>query len=109
MKKLLVIAVIAASAAFTLQSNTTLPICNTDVVRTLDGKLSIKIKNDTDDDFSVYNSGSSSSYRLAKNVTTTIKMDVGDKLFYYEKGKKGKEILTATAAMDGKVQLYSKL
>lgn len=76
---------------------------------TMSEKFDIKIKNDTDNEVSVINAGSGGSYRLTKNATTTIKMEEGDKLHYYEKGKKGNLILTATAAMHGKVQLLSKL
>jgi hypothetical protein len=76
---------------------------------TITEKFDIKIKNDLADEVSVINAGSGGSYRLTKNATTTIKMEEGDKLHYYEKGKKGNLILTATAAMHGKVQLLSKL
>lgn len=69
----------------------------------------IKIKNDTDEAFSVINAGSGGTYRLSKNTVVTIKMDEGDKLFVYESGKKGALLLTATPEMDGKVQLVSKL
>jgi len=72
-------------------------------------KFDIKIKNDLNDEVNVINAGSGGSYRLTKNATTTIKMEEGDKLHYYEKGKKGALILTATAAMHGKVQLLSKI
>ncbi|PZO31236.1 MAG: hypothetical protein DCF13_01235 [Flavobacteriaceae bacterium] len=72
-------------------------------------KFDIKIKNDLADEVSVINAGSGGSYRLTKNATTTIKMEEGDKLHYYEKGKKGALILTATATMHGKVQLLSKI
>ena len=72
-------------------------------------KYDIKIKNDTDNEVKVINSGSGGSYSLTKNATTTIKMEEGDKLHYYEKGKKGALILTASKEMNGKVQLLSKL
>lgn len=72
-------------------------------------KVDIKVKNDTDDELNVINDGSGGTYRLSKNVVTTIKMEVGDKLFTYEKGKKARLLLTASADMDGKVQLISKL
>ena len=72
-------------------------------------KLDIKIKNDTDDEVSVINVGSGGSYRLQKNVATTIKMEEGDELYIYEKGKKGKLLLTASKSMNGKLQLLSKL
>ncbi|HLP62915.1 hypothetical protein [Flavobacterium sp.] len=72
-------------------------------------KFDIKIKNDLNDEVSVINSGSGGSYRLTKNATTTIKMEEGDQLHYYEKGKKGALILTATKEMHGKVQLLSKI
>ena len=38
-----------------------------------------------------------------------MKLDEGDKLFVYEKGKKGAMLLVASSEMDGKVQLVSKL
>lgn len=76
---------------------------------TITEKFDIKIKNDTDNEVKVINVGSGGSYSLTKNATTTIKMEEGDKLHYYEKGKKGNLILTATKEMHGKVQLLSKL
>ena len=72
-------------------------------------KLEIKIKNDTSEVVKVINAGSGGSYSLTKGATTTIKMDEGDKLHYYENGKKGALILTAAKEMDGKVQLLSKM
>ena len=72
-------------------------------------KIKIKIKNDTDDAFTVYNANSGGSYSLYKNVVTTISMDEGDKLYAYQGRKKGALLLTAAADMDGKVQLLSKL
>lgn len=88
------------TSTFNKQSNKTVLVAE---------KFDIKIKNDLDDEVSVINAGSGGSYRLTKNATTTIKMEEGDKLHYYEKGKKGALILTATAAMHGKVQLLSKI
>ena len=72
-------------------------------------KFDIKIKNDTDADVKVINAGSGGSYSLTKGATTTIKMEEGDKLHYYEKGKKGDLILTASKDMSNKVQLLSKI
>jgi hypothetical protein len=72
-------------------------------------KLDIIIKNDIGDEISVINDGSGGSYRLQKNLTTAIKMEPGDKLYIYKKGKKGKLLLIASANLDGKVQLLSKL
>lgn len=72
-------------------------------------KFDIKIKNDTGNEVKVINAGSGGSYSLTKGATTTIKMEEGDKLHYYEKGKKGALILTASKDMHGKVQLLSKL
>lgn len=74
-----------------------------------DSKISIKIKNDGDDEITVINAGSGGTYRLSKNTVVTIKMEEGDKLFVYEKGKKGALLLEASSDMDGKVQLLSKL
>jgi hypothetical protein len=75
----------------------------------MDEKLDIKLKNDTGDEVTVYNAGGGGSYRLQKNIVTTIKMEAGDKLYAYDNGKKGRLLLTAAAEMSGKVQLYSKL
>ena len=72
-------------------------------------KIDIKIKNDSGDDVKVINAGSGGSYSLTKGATTTIKMEEGDKLHYYDKGKKGALLLIATSDMHGKVQLLSKL
>ncbi len=72
-------------------------------------KFDIKIKNDTDEVVKVINTGSGGSYSLTKGATTTIKMEEGDKLHYYNQGKKGALIMTASKEMDGKVQLLSKL
>ncbi len=72
-------------------------------------KYDIKIKNDSGDEVTVYNAGSGGSYRLSKNVITTIKMEDGDKLYIYVSGKRGRLLLTASADIDGKVQLFSKL
>ena len=72
-------------------------------------KYDIKIKNDTDNVVKTINTGSGGSYSLAKNTVTTIKMEEGDKLHYYENGKKGALILTASKDLEGKVQLLSKL
>lgn len=88
------------TSTFNKQSNKTVLVAE---------KFDIKIKNDLDDEVSVINAGSGGSYRLTKNATTTIKMEEGDKLHYYEKGKKGALILTATKEMHGKVQLLSKI
>jgi hypothetical protein len=71
--------------------------------------INIKLKNDTDEAFSVINAGSGGSYRLSKNTVVTIKMEEGDKLYMYEGGKKGALLLVASSEMDGKVQLVSKL
>ena len=72
-------------------------------------KLDIKIKNDTSDAVKVINAGSGGSYSLTKGATTTIRMEEGDKLYYYDQGKKGDLILTASKEINGKVQLLSKL
>jgi hypothetical protein len=88
------------TSTFNKQSNKTVVVAE---------KFDIKIKNDLDDEVSVINAGSGGSYRLTKNATTTIKMEEGDQLHYYEKGKKGALILTATKEMHGKVQLLSKI
>ncbi len=107
MKKILVISVVAfALLSFTTSSHT---VTSTDKIECVAEKFDIKIKNDTDNDVKVINAGSGGSYSLTKGATTTIKMEEGDKLHYYEKGKKGALLLTATKEMHGKVQILSKL
>ena len=72
-------------------------------------KIIIKLKNDTGEDVTVYNAGSGIKYKLLSNTITIIKMEIDEKLFYYEGKKKGRLLLTASKDIDGKVQLYSKL
>lgn len=107
MKKILT----AAFAALVLLQSTTATTVFThaSLVQTAGEKFDIKIKNDSGDEVTVYNAGSGGTYRLQKNVTTTIKMEDGDKLYIYEGGKKGRLLLTASADLNGKVQLFSKL
>ncbi len=106
MKKVILILFLALSL-MSMNTNSNHLSLNKEI--TVAEKLDIKIKNDLADEVSVINTGSGGSYRLTKNATTTIKMEEGDKLHYYEKGKKGNLILTATKEMHGKVQLLSKL
>jgi hypothetical protein len=106
MKKIIFISIIALTVtSFNTPSNT---ILKTEKLELVSEKFDIKIKNDTDNEVKVINAGSGGSYSLTKGATTTIKMEEGDKLHYYEKGKKGALILTASKDMDGKVQLLSK-
>lgn len=107
MKKVIAITIIA----FILMSfnNSIKIISKSNTIEIVSEKFDIKIKNDTDVDIKVINAGSGGSYSLTKGATTRIKMDEGDKLHYYEKGKKGALILTASKDMRGKVQLLSKL
>ena len=72
-------------------------------------KFDIKLKNDLDDEVTVKNENSGGSYRLQKNIVTTIKMEEGDKLYYVEKCRKGALILTASKDIAGKVLLLSKI
>ncbi len=97
------------AAVLVLQAAPVLAANGISTVQTAADKYDIKIKNDSDDEVTVYNAGSGGTYRLQKNVTTTIKMENGDKLYIFEKGKKGRLLLTASADLDGKVQLLSKL
>ena len=107
MKKVLTIALMAILTNASTNAKTITPK-NLVTVPT-ETKYDIKIKNDSGDEVTVYNAGSGGSYRLQKNVTTTIKMAAGDKLYRYDGGKKGALLLTASADMDGKVQMFSKL
>lgn len=107
MKKLIAavfITLVLASMSFSTRENST-EIINVKKSE----KLDIKIKNDTGEDVKVLNAGSGGSYSLTKGATTPIKMEVGDKLYHYNGGKKGVLILIASSEMDGKVQLLSKL
>lgn len=105
MRKIIVIALVSfAFMSFNNLSNSTI-----NKIEIVTKKLDIKIKNDTSDEVKVINAGSGGSYSLTKGATTTIKMEEGDKLHYYEKGKKGALLLTASKDMHGKVQLLSKL
>lgn len=107
MKKIIVIAAVAFGLlSFTSNSNV---ISLSHKIEIVAEKFDIKIKNDTDNEVKVINAGSGGSYSLTKGATTTIKMEEGDKLHYYEKGKKGALLLTATKEMHGKVQILSKL
>jgi hypothetical protein len=98
----LLITILSNSYAMAFQNSFEISIKNIE-------KIDIKVKNDSNHEVTVYNASSGGTYRLQKNITTTIKMEVGDKLYYYEGGKKGKLLLTADASMKGKLHLYSKL
>ena len=106
MKLKIIIVLLALSVCTAITSNA---IAKTKTTIATSNAISIKLKNDGDDEISVINAGSGGTYRLQKNIVTTIKMDEGDKLFIYEKGKKGALLLVASSEMDGKVQLLSKL
>lgn len=95
--------------SFSLMSFYTYSTSTINKIEVVSEKFDIKIKNDTDNEVKVINAGSGGSYSLTKGATTTIKMEEGDKLHYYEKGKKGALILTASKDMHGKVQLLSKI
>jgi len=107
MKKIILIAVVS----FVVLSFTTVSkdVSKVSIIEKVSEKLDIKIKNDTDNNVKVINADSGGSYSLTKGATTTLKMEEGDKLHYYEKGKKGALILTALKEMHNKVQLLSKL
>ncbi len=108
MKKTIIISVLS----FGLMSFDALPkkfIYKVNPTNIVAEKLDIKIKNDTGEEVKVINAGSGGSYSLTKNATTTIKMEEGDKLHYYDKGKKGDLILVASKEMNNKVQLLSKI
>lgn len=107
MKKIILIAILC----FGLQSFNKYAVENRQInsFEVVAEKFDIKIKNDNDNEVKVINAGSGGSYSLTKGATTTIKMEEGDKLHYYEKGKKGDLILTASKDMNNKVQLLSKI
>jgi hypothetical protein len=108
MKKVIIIAVLSLG----LLSMNIISLKQTNAIikeELVSEKFDIKIKNDTSNEVKVINAGSGGSYSLTKGATTTIKMEEGDKLHYYEKGKKGALILSASKDMHNKVQLLSKL
>lgn len=107
--KTVIISLVCLALGALAKANSTLDNIKQITIVQKDEKVDIKIKNDSGNEIMVINDGSGGTYRLQKNVTTTIKMEVGDKLYIYEKGKKGKLLLTASKDMVGKVQLYSKL
>lgn len=106
MKKLFFIALCCFGL---MANNVSLASTTTKTIIYSDSKINIKIKNDSDNEITVINAGSGGTYKLSKNIVVTIKMEEGDKLFVYEKGKKGALLLEASPEMDGKVQLLSKL
>ncbi|MCC6516522.1 MAG: hypothetical protein IT275_09215 [Chitinophagales bacterium] len=108
MKKSILCIAIASSIALG-NAGTSFASNKTTITKATSASISVKLKNDGDDEISVINAGSGGTYRLQKNIVTTIKMDEGDKLYIYEKGKKGALLLVASPEMDGKVQLLSKL
>lgn len=108
MKKKVLTIVIAVCALFT-NTQTGFSKSNTTIIASSNSSINIKIKNDTGEAFTVINAGSGGTYTLSKNTVVTIKMDEGDKLFVYEKGKKGALLLVAKSEMENKVQLVSKL
>ncbi len=105
MKKILTLAITACLLSSAVQPM----FAKTKTAMYSGNTISIKLKNDGDDEITVINAGSGGTYRLQKNIVTTIKMEEGDKLYIYEKGKKGALLLVASSEMDGKVQLLSKL
>lgn len=108
MKKIIILAVLSLGLmSFNALSKKFISKVNS--TKIVGEKLDIKIKNDTGEEVKVINAGSGGSYSLTKNATTTIKMEEGDKLHYYDKGKKGDLILVASKEMHNKVQLMSKL
>ena len=107
MKKLLIIAAVAIFTTTNVDAN--LGLGKVVISEPMATRYDIKIKNDSGNEINVINAGSGGTYRLQKNIIVTIKMEDGDKLYTYESGRKGTLLLTATADMDGKVQLLSKL
>ena len=88
MKKTLSFLILMAFVAITSVANKGKIFTTISKIHVVGGNIKIKIKNDTDDEVTVYNGGGNSSYRLQKNIVTTIVMDAGDKLFDYTGVKK---------------------
>jgi hypothetical protein len=110
MKNLTIALGLIVLAAFSVNAHKTTNNPTTTMTKVSVGSpLKIKIKNDTDNTFTVYNAGSGGSYGLTKNAITTISMDPGDELYAYEGNRKGKLLLTASADLEGKVHMLSKL
>jgi ABC-type Fe3+-hydroxamate transport system substrate-binding protein len=109
MKKILSLLTLLACISMTSVATENKKSVKITKIHAVGGNIKIKIKNDTDDEVTVYSGSGNSSYRLQKNIVTTISMEEGAKLFDYNGGKKGRVLLTVSADMDGKLQLYSKL
>jgi hypothetical protein len=109
MKKILSLLILLACVSMNSEATKTKKSNNIIKAHAVGGNIKIKIKNDTDDIVTVYSGSGNSSYRLLKNIVTTIVMEEGAKLFDYNGGKKGRVLLEVSADMDGKLQLYSKL
>jgi hypothetical protein len=73
MKTLILTAFLTLSLATMSFSTKEKPVQDVEIAKA--EKLDIKIKNDIGDDVKTINAGSGGTYNLAKNVTTTIKME----------------------------------
>lgn len=106
-KTILFVALIATTGLMsftTINSNET--ITKSEVAS---GYVDIKIKNDTGEEHKVITSSGGSTTVRNQSGVTTVTMKDGDDLFLYDGGKKGKKLLTATSAMDGKTYDLSDL
>ena len=72
-------------------------------------KIQVKIKNDTGADHKVITSSGGSFNVPDQSGVTTITVEVGDKIFLYDGGKKGAELMVVTSDMDGKTFKLSDL
>lgn len=72
------------------------------------GKITFKIKNDTDEAVRVV-TGKGSHYSLTKGATTSLTLDEGDALYLEKNGGKGAKLIEATSSIEGKVFNLSKL
>ena len=59
-------------------------------------KLDIKINNNTDTDYVLLNASSGANFKLSKNKTSTIKMNIGERLYLLNEGKKNTYLFTAS-------------
>lgn len=73
---------------------------NTTVVS--NGKIQVKIKNDTGADHKVITSSGGSTNVPDQSGVTTITVEVGDTIFLYDGGKKGAKLFVVDESMDGK-------
>lgn len=109
MKKILLISALVSSLA--IMSFTPAPQQETVTVRvkTVNGYIDFKIKNDTGTDHSIISSSGGSKSLDASSSAHSISMKDGDDVYMYDGGRKGDKILHVDSSIDGKTFMLSDL